>query len=162
MENPARLGSRSDGANVPVDRPAPAPQLTGTVAPVGIQDACVELEPWFMEAKEESTNDQPRFLAIVGFGGLGKTTLAMALYRRFGDEFDCRASVLASQKFHLLTVLGSLIKQFHDQQAGASKNEISGIEESREEELKKLLAEQLKGKRLCSVSFSFFLTQYLY
>ncbi|CAD6256276.1 unnamed protein product [Miscanthus lutarioriparius] len=113
VENPARLvDSGSDGAtDAPIDRPAPPPGLIGTVDPVGIEDAKDELKEWFMEANQQSTNPnqdakdelkEPRFLAIVGFGGLGKTTLAMALYRTFGDEFDCRALVLASQKYHIL------------------------------------------------------------
>jgi disease resistance protein RPM1 len=140
----------SEGENSPIDRPAPHPQLIGTVAPVGIEGAKVELKPWFLEVKEQSTNDQPKFLAIVGFGGLGKTTLAMALYRAFGDEFDCRASVLASQKFHLQMVLRSLIKQFHSQQAGASKNDIEGIEEMGLEALKNQLTRQLEEKRYCT------------
>ncbi|CAO2142313.1 unnamed protein product [Urochloa humidicola] len=148
VENPAtRQESASEEAIAPIDCPAPPPQLIGTVAPVGIEDAKEKLKPWFMEAKEQSTSDQPRFLAIVGFSGLGKTTLAMALYREFGDEFDCRATVLASQKFHLPTVLRSLIKQFHDHQAAASKHDIEGIEEWGQEDLKKYLARQLKDKR---------------
>ncbi|RCV38960.1 hypothetical protein SETIT_8G184600v2 [Setaria italica] len=150
VENPARQDKASDSkeATAPFDCPAPPPQLIGTVAPVGIEHAKEKLKPWFMEAKQQSTaHDQPRFLAIVGFGGLGKTTLAMALYREFGDEFDCRATVLASQKFHLLTVLRSLIKQFHDHQAAASKHDIEGIEEWGQKELKELLARQLKDKR---------------
>ncbi|TKW01633.1 hypothetical protein SEVIR_8G193500v4 [Setaria viridis] len=148
VENPARQDSASEEAKAPFDCPAPPPQLIGTVAPVGIEHAKEELKPWFTEAKQQSTaNDQPRFLAIVGFGGLGKTTLAMVLCREFGDKFDCRATVLASQKFHLRTVLRSLIKQFHDHQAAASKHDLEGIEEWGQEELKKLLARQLKDKR---------------
>lgn len=154
MENPARLDIASEGPYVPTDRSAPPPQLIGTVAPVGIEDAKKELEPWFMEANnKQSANDQLRFLVIVGFGGLGKTTLAMALYRTYGDEFDCRASVLASQKFHLSTVLRSLIKQFHNQRAGASQNDIEGIEERGLEDLKKQLDDQLKDKRCCTSLF---------
>ncbi|KAL6890329.1 hypothetical protein ACP4OV_009092 [Aristida adscensionis] len=148
VENPAsKLDDAHGGANAPRDRSAPPPQLIGTTAPVGIEGAVEELEPWFTEATQQSTDHQLRFLAIVGFGGLGKTTLAMALYRKFGDEFDCRASVLASQKFHLQTVLGSLIRQFHEQQAGASKNDLDGIEEWGQEALKKKLASQLQEKR---------------
>ncbi|CAL4991725.1 unnamed protein product [Urochloa decumbens] len=144
---PRKMDIFSEGANAPIDRPAPPPQLIGTMAPVGIEDAKKELEPWFIEAKQQNANDELRFLAIVGFGGLGKTTLAMALYRTYGDEFDCRASVLASQKFHLPTALRSLIKQFYDQQADASKNDIQGIEEWKLEDLKKKLASQLHDKR---------------
>jgi disease resistance protein RPM1 len=149
VENPAsrQQGSGSDEANILIDRPAPPPRLIGTVAPVGIDDACLELGPWFMEAKEQSTDELPRLLAIVGFGGLGKTTLGMALYQRFGDEFDCRASVLASQNFHLQTVLRSLIKQFHEQQGGASTNDLEGIQEMGLEALKSQLARQLQQKR---------------
>ncbi|KAL6654934.1 hypothetical protein ACP70R_008399 [Stipagrostis hirtigluma subsp. patula] len=149
VENPAHVSDGEPaGVNAPRDRPAPPPQLIGTMAPVGIESAMKELGPWFAdEAKQQSiTDDRLRFLAIVGFGGLGKTTLAMALYRKYGDEFECRAFVLASQKFHLPTVLRSLIKQFHEQQAGASKIDLDGIEEWGQEDLKNKLASQLKEK----------------
>ncbi|KAK8447728.1 hypothetical protein SEVIR_8G140000v4 [Setaria viridis] len=145
VENPGSSDGPA-GANAPRDRPVPPPQLIGTMAPVGIEDAMEELERWFTEGKQRSEH-QLKFLSIVGFGGLGKTTLAMALYRKFGDEFDRRSSVLASQKFHLPTVLRSLVKQFHEQQAGASKKDLDGIDEWGEEELKKNLASQLKDKR---------------
>ncbi|OEL37751.1 hypothetical protein BAE44_0001230 [Dichanthelium oligosanthes] len=129
------------GGSAPRDIIAPPPQLIGATEPVGLEDAKKELEPWFTE------EGQQRFVAIVGFGGLGKTTLAMALYREFGEKFECRASVLASQKFHLPTVLRSLVRQVHEQQSGASKNDLDGIEDWSEEVLKKKLADQLKQKR---------------
>jgi disease resistance protein RPM1 len=89
------------GAIAPRDIIAPPPQLIGTTEPVELEDAKEELEPWITEEGLQ------RFLAIVGFRGLGKTTLAMELYREFGEKFECRAFVLASQKFHLPTVLRS-------------------------------------------------------
>ncbi|CAL4979976.1 unnamed protein product [Urochloa decumbens] len=129
------------GAIVPRDVVAPPPQLIGTTEPVGLEEAKEELKPWFTD------DGQQKFVAIVGFGGLGKTTLAMALYREFGEKFDCRACVLASQKFHLPTVLKSLIKQVHEQQSGASKNDLDGIEDWSEKDLKKMLEDQLEEKR---------------
>jgi len=131
----------STGASVPQDIVAPPPHLIGTTEPVGLEDAKKELQPWFTD------EGQQIFVAIVGFGGLGKTTLAMELYREFGEKFECRAFVLASQKFQLATVLKSLIKQLHEQQSGASKNDLEGIENWSEEVLKKKLADQLKEKR---------------
>ncbi|XP_062183065.1 disease resistance protein Pik-2-like [Phragmites australis] len=145
VENPAN-GSDLTGPDGPRDRPTPPPQLIGTKAPVGIEDAMDILKPWFAE-ETQGTNSQLRFLAIVGFGGLGKTTLAMALYREFGDRFALRATVLASQKFHLRTVLKSLVMHLHEQQSGASKNDLDGIEEWGVEQLKKKLAGQLHEKR---------------
>jgi len=141
----------STGASVPQDIVAPPPHLIGTTEPVGLEGAKKELEPWFTD------EGQQRFVAIVGFGGLGKTTLAMELYREFGEKFECRAFVLASQKFQLATVLKSLIKQLHEQQSGASKNDLEGIENWSEEVLKKKLADQLKEKRCaCLIGFANF------
>ncbi|KAK3120491.1 hypothetical protein QOZ80_9AG0688590 [Eleusine coracana subsp. coracana] len=136
-------------ANATRDHLAPPPQLIGIRAPVGIEDAMGELEPWFTKAKTLPTDHNLRFLAIVGFGGLGKTTLAMALYQKFGlgDEFSCRASVLASQKFHLQTVLRKLLEQFHEQRADASKNDLQGIEDWKDEQLIRKLRVQLSGRR---------------
>ncbi|KAF8673269.1 hypothetical protein HU200_048823 [Digitaria exilis] len=145
VENLAMRLEGPVGVNIPRDRPAPLPQLIGTNAPVGIEDAMEELSPWFLD---DIDDPRPRFLAIVGFGGLGKTTLAMALYREFGDKFAFRASVLASQKFHLPTVLRSLVKQLHKQQSAASKNDLDGIEEWGEEQLKHKLASQLHDRYL--------------
>ncbi|KAF0894963.1 hypothetical protein E2562_004953 [Oryza meyeriana var. granulata] len=137
-------GSSGIGANVPRDRLAPLPRLIGTMEPVGMDAAINELKDWFSKGKESI---QQRYLAIVGFGGLGKTTLAMALYRKFGDEFDCRAFVLASQKFHLPTVLRSLVKQFHEKQADTSEDALHGIQGWGDETLKTQLLKQLKSKR---------------
>lgn len=117
-----------------------------------------DLQRWFMVSKQNGQQQsQISYLAIVGSGGLGKTTLAMSFYRKFGDEFDSRAFMLASQKFHLPTVLRSLVSQFHQKQVSASQDALHGIEEWGVEALKKKLADQLHGKRyrswLCYIYF---------
>lgn len=134
------------GTDAPTDRVAPPPELIGTMQPVGVEGAIKELEVWFKQGGDQETTVE-RFLAIFGFGGLGKTTLAVELYRTFGDKFDCRASVQASQKFSPQLLLRSLVKQFHQQQAGASQSSLDGIEEMDEIKLKDKLLDQLKDKR---------------
>ncbi|KAF6987112.1 hypothetical protein CFC21_004789 [Triticum aestivum] len=101
-----------------------------------------ELGEWFQEGNQIIPK---RFLAIDGFGGLGKITLALELYRKFGDGFDCRAFVQVSQKFDLLMLLKSLFIQFREQQA---HDDLSvRVEELEEIPLKKMLARQLEDKR---------------
>lgn len=49
---------------------------------------------------------------IIGFGGLGKTTLANEVYREIGGQFNCSAFVSISQKPNFTTLLNSLLSQF--------------------------------------------------
>ncbi|ONM51283.1 Disease resistance RPP13-like protein 4 [Zea mays] len=49
-------------------------------------------------------------MAIVGFGGLGKTTLAMQVYNKFKDKFDCTAFVSVSRGPNIKKVLMDLLK----------------------------------------------------
>ncbi|KAI4977400.1 hypothetical protein ZWY2020_057312 [Hordeum vulgare] len=52
-----------------------------------------------------------KVVAIVGGGGLGKTTLAMETYRKIGEHFQCRASVSVSRTPHLETLLKDVLSQ---------------------------------------------------
>lgn len=49
-----------------------------------------QLGSWF---DVDGKTKKPGVLSIVGFGGVRKTTVAMALYNKFGPEFQCRAMV---------------------------------------------------------------------
>ncbi|XP_066313851.1 disease resistance protein PIK6-NP-like [Miscanthus floridulus] len=51
------------------------------------------LGSWIVDKKMNKL----RVLSVVGYGGMGKTTIAMEIYRKFGPQFDCRAMVTVSQ-----------------------------------------------------------------
>jgi len=54
---------------------------------------------------------EPRVVSIVGFGGLGKTTLANEVYVKLGEDFDCKAFVSVSQSPDMMMLLKSLATQ---------------------------------------------------
>ncbi|CAO2144709.1 unnamed protein product [Urochloa humidicola] len=123
----------------------PAPQLVGTTEPVGQEEAIAKHGQWLIDSE-----NGVRVLAIVGFGGLGKTTMALALQRRFGEKFDSRAWVQASQKLNLPSLLRGILKQVMPQQdpegKGGRGTSDDGIEGLNEKQLKEKLKEQLKEK----------------
>ncbi|CAO2146682.1 unnamed protein product [Urochloa humidicola] len=124
----------------------PAPQLVGTTEPVGQEEATAKHGQWLTDHSESTV----RVLAIVGFGGLGKTTMALALQRRFGEKFDSRAWVQASQKLNLPSLLRGILKQVMPQQdpegKGGRGTSDDGIEDLNEKQLKEELKKQLKEK----------------
>jgi ABC-type glutathione transport system ATPase component len=62
---------------------------------VGIDAQKVQLVNWAMDEGKRL-----KFMAIVGLGGLGKTTLANEVYREVGGKFDCKAFIFVSQQSH--------------------------------------------------------------
>ncbi|KAF7104959.1 hypothetical protein CFC21_105818 [Triticum aestivum] len=53
----------------------------------------------------------PRVVSIVGFGGLGKTTLANQVYHELGEQYDCKVFVSISQTPNMMKLLGRIIKK---------------------------------------------------
>ncbi|KAM3300242.1 hypothetical protein ACQJBY_041329 [Aegilops geniculata] len=60
-----------------------------------------------MDEKEKEL----KVVAIVGSGGLGKTTLAMEVYRKIAGYFSCRASVSVSRTLDLENLLKDILSQ---------------------------------------------------
>jgi len=75
---------------------------------VGIDGLRDELAEWMLE---EENMQHRRVLSIVGFGGLGKTTLANEVYRKIRGRFDCHAFVSVSQKPDTKKIIKDLISQ---------------------------------------------------
>ncbi|KAF8711340.1 hypothetical protein HU200_029368 [Digitaria exilis] len=50
-----------------------------------------------------------RVVSIVGFGGLGKTTLANEVYRKLRGKYDCEIFISVSQRPDLLSILSRII-----------------------------------------------------
>lgn len=113
VNNPEHLDSSSSARTRAVtyeiaEYQVTIPQIIGIKEPVGMETVMEQLEVWL--TNPQAQNGQS-VLSIVGFGGVGKTTIATALYRKVGDKFQCRASVAVSQNYDQGKVLSSILSQ---------------------------------------------------
>ena len=74
---------------------------------VGIDGPRDEITQWLME--EGNTSEQLKVVSIVGFGGLGKTTLANQVYREIKGEFQCTAFVSVSRNPDMPKILKDML-----------------------------------------------------
>lgn len=76
---------------------------------VGMEDKTKKIIGWI----NEDNVSHLRVISIVGFGGLGKTTLAMTVSTSPDlHDFQCRAFLPVSQTYDLRALLESAMKQF--------------------------------------------------
>ncbi|WVZ83475.1 hypothetical protein U9M48_030617 [Paspalum notatum var. saurae] len=88
--------------SVAVDRRVPA-LFTEATNLVGIDEPREELVKWLI-----NTHQQLMVVSIVGFGGLGKTTLAKEVYHNIKEQFKCVAFVSVSQRPDMTRLLNSI------------------------------------------------------
>ncbi|XP_062201837.1 disease resistance protein RGA5-like isoform X2 [Phragmites australis] len=79
-------------------------ETAGLVGIDGPRDELIKL-------MDEEVARQLKVLSIVGFGGLGKTTLANDIYRKLEGQFQCRAFVSVSQKPNIRKILRTILSQ---------------------------------------------------
>jgi disease resistance protein RPM1 len=99
---------------------------------VGIDIPADELTAMLMGEEEEL-----KVASIVGFGGLGKTTLANQVYRKLEGQFECRAFVSVSQKPDIPKLLNKVLLKI-----GGCVSHTSELDD-----LLKNITEQLQDKR---------------
>ncbi|XP_039822905.1 disease resistance protein RGA5-like [Panicum virgatum] len=130
-------------------------QYTEAKELVGIDEARDELIKTLEEENELSMQQHGKIVSIFGFGGLGKTTLANAVYEKIRARFDCCAFVSVSQTPNLKKLFKGLLCDL-----GKNINE----ETLDESQLIKLLRDFLQEKRYEIIPFvnfyvwGFFLT----
>jgi len=95
-------GKRHESYRIDVAKPAAVdPRLLAhykkATELVGIDEARDEVISILMEGDDQVSNQHGKIVSIVGFGGLGKTTLANAVYEKLKEKFDCWAFVSVSQ-----------------------------------------------------------------
>jgi ATPase subunit of ABC transporter with duplicated ATPase domains len=64
---------------------------------VGIHEARDEIIRILQEENEVPMQQHGKIVSIVGFGGLGKTTIAILVFQKIRERFDCSAFVSVSQ-----------------------------------------------------------------
>ncbi|CAM0954138.1 unnamed protein product [Alopecurus aequalis] len=83
---------------------------------VGIDGPRDELVKWLNEKEDESL----KFVSVVGYGGLGKTTLANQIRANLGATFECGAFVSISRKPDVKAILRSVLSQITKKHDGYS------------------------------------------
>ncbi|KAF6987223.1 LOW QUALITY PROTEIN: hypothetical protein CFC21_004886 [Triticum aestivum] len=81
---------------------------------IGIEGPRDDIVQWLSNEKGESVH-QLKVVSIVGYGGLGKTTLARQVYEKLGSNYKCRAFVSISRTPDMTKILSSILSQLRNQ-----------------------------------------------
>lgn len=77
---------------------------------IGVDGPRDTITGWLMDGEP-----QLKVVSIVGFGGLGKTTLAMEVYRSLGGQFHYKASASVSRNLDLKKLTKDALSQLRGQ-----------------------------------------------
>ncbi|XP_047084229.1 disease resistance protein RGA5-like [Lolium rigidum] len=94
---------------------------------VGIDGPRDEVVKWLGTEESESSH-HPKVVSFVGYGGLGKTTLAKQVYDKLGENFECRAFVSISRNPDMTKILSSVLSQIQNKtEAHAGSEDLQHI-----------------------------------
>jgi disease resistance protein RPM1 len=151
--------SRSTPASLAAPAPAPGPALGRPAANDPNNLVGITNQANILAKKVMSTNGHDmklKVVAVVGFGGLGKTTLAVEVCGQLEGEFQRQALVSVSQAFGgskdleglLKRVLHQIVKPKVNNQEGMKEEDpLHGIHTMRVDQLTNKLDEVLKDMR---------------
>ncbi|KAG6499843.1 putative disease resistance RPP13-like protein 1 [Zingiber officinale] len=100
------------------------------------------LVKWLLSEDDDTTGNGVSVIAVIGMGGLGKTTLAQLVYndQRVKSYFDLTGWVCVSENFHVVSLTEKILQSF---------TKVKVHEEL--DELQSALQEKLQGKRFLLV-----------
>jgi len=104
--------SISKATNVTVD-PRVSCQYKDLSELEGIKGPTEKIIKMLNGGEEDAPVPQLKLVSIVGFGGLGKTTLARHVYNTFGKHFSYRAFVSVSRNPNMVMILKDILIQVH-------------------------------------------------
>ncbi|KAM3298928.1 hypothetical protein ACQJBY_040428 [Aegilops geniculata] len=148
--------STSPSTSAPVLRHARSLAANDRDHLVGITEQAIELATMVKAGINGERDMKPKVFSIVGFGGLGKTTLAMEVCQQLEADFQRQAQVSVSQAFHgtkdmeglLRRMLGQIVKPKVDNAKGIKEEEpLDDIDNKDEDDLTNMLKELLMDMR---------------
>ncbi|EMS51367.1 Disease resistance protein RPM1 [Triticum urartu] len=104
---------------------------------VGVDKNRDKLEQWLLSDDLEHS-----VIALLGMGGLGKTSLAANVYRKHREKFQCHAWVSISQTYSTEHVLRNIIKEISRDKVSVLSNTVAMDITCLEETLRKFLEQQ--------------------
>uniref|UniRef100_A0ACD5Y5Z5 Uncharacterized protein n=1 Tax=Avena sativa TaxID=4498 RepID=A0ACD5Y5Z5_AVESA len=128
--------SRLSRTSIDPRLPAFFTEMTRLVGIEGPRDKLIKL----LTEGEGALLQQLKVVSIVGFGGLGKTTLANQVYQKLDGKFECQAFVLVSQTPNLKKILRNILFQICGQEHASN-------EACDEQQLISTIRQFLKDKR---------------
>jgi hypothetical protein len=111
---------------------------------VGIDETRDELIKILM-GENGVPSQQGKIVSIVGFGGMGKTTLANAVYEKISAQFDCYAFVSVSRTPDLNKLFKDILYQLDRNKYDDSMNETFVYEQQLINELREFLQHKRYG-----------------